>query len=128
MDLLALTSGMETVCATLAQKADSVIKLWANAKDLQDERELGGVTKKALLNGLWEIRHNMQVNLGQLSFEVSMLHVTVNGALEKLDYTDAKMALLERTLKHMIQAQEAINRAQGAADMVSIMLQDAVSG
>ncbi len=126
MDLLQLVNEVEKQCEALARKADTVIKLWSQAQNIKEEREQGNLSKAQMLDGLWETRFNMNVNLGRIAFELGMLHIHTNDCVLKLEYLDAKRALLERVLKPMIQTQEVINRAQGAADMVSQMLQDVV--
>lgn len=126
MDFQQLVESTETTCNALAQKADSVIKAWGRARELQEGRESGKVDKTELLIGLWNIRCEMQTELGRMVFDMSILHDTANNGLNKLEYTQAKASLLKRVLKPLIQTQEVINRAQGAADMVSIMLRDAV--
>lgn len=128
MDFQQLVTNTETACEALSVKADSVIKLWGTSKELSEKAIDNKALKSHVIATLWDVRNTMQTTLGRLSFEMGMLHSDINNALSKLGHTEAKQALLERVLKHLIQTQEVINRAQGAADMVSIMLQDAVSG
>lgn len=128
MDLGKLVDAVTTQCALLSEKADTVIKRWGKGKELEEQRQDGSLTLKDLLNGLWENRLVMQNELGRLSFEMGILHTSLNGALMGLEYTDAKKALLERVLQPMMDTQADINRAQSAADMVTLMLKDALEG
>ena len=126
MDFQKLVTDTETACEALAQKADSVIKLWSQAKELSEQLTDNKGLRAHVVAALWHVRNNMQTTLGRLSFEMGMLHSEVTQGMSKLENAEPKQILLKRTLKPLIQTQEVINRAQGAADMVSQMLQDAV--